>query len=92
MLQKPSANVPRHLFREFAATLAGEGIALASSVVSFVVLVLIIPKGEYGEYAGILGITTSIGALAWQALPMVVLEFTARSPDHWRWSTRSDTI
>ena len=84
MLRKPSANVPRHLFREFAATLAGEGIALASSVVSFVVLVLIIPKGEYGEYAGILGITTSIGALAWQALPMVVLEFTARSPDHWR--------
>jgi O-antigen/teichoic acid export membrane protein len=71
------------LVRGFAVSLASEGIALACSVVSFVILVLLIPATEYGEYSGILGVTTSISALAWQAIPMVVLELTARNPTKW---------
>jgi O-antigen/teichoic acid export membrane protein len=73
----------RDLFRGFAVTLGSEGISLACSVVSFVILVLLIPAREYGEYSGILGVTSSVSALAWQAVPMVVLEITARDPDRW---------
>jgi O-antigen/teichoic acid export membrane protein len=71
------------LARGFAVSLASEGIALACSVVSFVILVLLIPAREYGEYSGILGVTTSVSALAWQAIPMVILELTARDPERW---------
>lgn len=75
---------PKHVVRGFAVTLLSEGVALACSIASFVVLVLLIPEREYGEYAGILGITTSVGALMWQGVPMAVLEVTARATDHWR--------
>ncbi len=71
------------LVRGFGVTLMSEGVLLACQIISFVILVLLIPATEYGEYSGILGITTSVGALVWQAIPLVVLESTARHPAGW---------
>lgn len=66
----------------FAATLAGEAIGVGCSIASFVVLVLRLPSSSYGQYAGMLGITTAVGAVLWVALPLVVIEDTARGVTH----------